>query len=238
MKELRCLSEPGRVAFTDYLQRIRQGASEEPPVAELSREPFSIEFLPLVQVDESLVFPTRYQMGEYLNTVLKGIDRNTLLANQGIWDYLTLLWFNQVCPQNEGQRSIRENARYIVSPDRTDYYRHLVLCAWELYSLHGIYSRLFLECPPHIHNDWTEQLASRQEIITNKALIEAADRLYWDKNQQRPKTGATDRNRPGNVRRLVLVMRQLDLTYDLHAMSVDEIVSLLPPREFRRWRSS
>jgi len=236
VKELRCLSELGCDAFTNYLSRVRQGASEGPPVSTLNQEPFSTEFIPAVQADESLVFLTRYQMGEYLNTILKGIDRNTLLANHGIWNYLTLLWFDQLCPESGGHRAVRENARYIVSPDRTDYYRHLVLCAWDLYSLHRAYSRLSLECAPHIHNDWTEQLASRQEIITNKALIEAIDKLYWDNNQQRPKTGATDRNRPGNVRRLVLVMRQLDLTYDLHAMSVDGILSLLPSREFKRWR--
>ena len=164
-----------------------------------------------------------------------GIDRNTLLVHHGIWDYLTLLWFDQFCPSNEGQRRIRENARYIVSPDRTDYYRHLVLCAWELYSLHGIYSRLFLECPPHIHNDWTEQLASRQDIITNKALIEVTDRLYWDGRRRGPKTGATDRHRLGNVRRLVRVIQQLDLTYDLYAISPDEISRLLP-EEFDIWK--
>lgn len=239
MKELRELTEQGRSVFVDYLQRIRQGLSEQPSVSELSREPFSIEFLPAVQIDESLVFSTRYKMGQYLNTVLEGIDRNNLFSHHGIWEYLTVIWFNQLCPcNNEGLRSVRENAKYLVSPDRTDYYRHLVLCAWDIYSLHGIYSRLFLDCPLPVHNDWVEQLASRQEIITNRALIETIDRLYWDDSRQRPKTGATDRHQPGNLRRFVQIVRQLDLTYDLHTMSVEEILSLLPAGEFNRWRGS
>jgi hypothetical protein len=37
------------------------------------------------------------------------------------------------------------------------------------------------------------------------------------------------------VRRLVAVIQQFDLTYDLYAMTADQILTLLPP-EFDRWR--
>lgn len=236
MIELRCLTESGRSLFTEYLQRIKIGSSEPPPQDELTHESYSTGFSPVVEVNENLVFSTRYELGEYLNEIFNRIDRNNLLSNCGIWDWLALLWFDKICPENQGRRNVRETARYIVSRDRTDYYRHLILCAWDLYSLHGTYSRLFLKCPPYIHNDWTEQLASRQDIITNKGLIETADRLYWDNNRGRPKRGATDRNRQGNVRRLVRVIAQLDLTYDLHAMSADKILLLLP-EEFDVWKN-
>jgi len=235
MKDLLCLTDSGRKIFAEYLQRIRSGGSESPPRDELSREPYSTAFSSAIQVDESTNFSSRIELGEYLHRTFQKSDRNTLLSNYGIWDWLALLWFDNICPLDQGIRKVRETARYILSRDRSDYYRHLILGSWDLYSLYGLYSRLFLNCPPYIHNDWTEQLASRQDIITNKGLIEAVDWLYWDDKRGRPKIGATDRKRQGNIRRLIMVIGQLDLTYDLHAMSADEILLLLP-EEFDLWK--
>ena len=235
MMELRSLSEAGRDRFAEYLEELRNGSSKEVPLSELNVDPYSSRFAVSGQVDEERTFATRLEMAEYLDGVLTGIDRNALLVDAGIWDWLTVLWFDVVCSRTQGQRRVRENARYIVSSDRTDYYRHLIRCTWELHSLHGRHSRIFLASHPYILNDWTEQLASRQDIVSNRGMIEAIDTLYWDNTRQQPKTGATDRKRAGNLRRLITVLAQLDLTYDLHAMSAADITALLP-REFDVWR--
>jgi hypothetical protein len=79
-------------------------------------------------------------------------------------------------------------------------------------------------------------LVSRQNIITNEALIEAFDRLYWDSQSNHPKSGAQSRRRGGNFRRLLSFIQQVELTYDLHAMSDDEILTLLPV-EYNAWKS-
>jgi hypothetical protein len=50
-----------------------------------------------------------------------------------------------------------------------------------------------------------------------------------------PKRGVLTRTRPGNLRRLIAVIDQFDLTYDLYATSPDDILTLLPP-EFDRCR--
>lgn len=237
MTELRSLTEDGRRQFVEYLQRQKAGSGEAPPLSRLGSEPFSREFEVPVGFDATRGFPTRYQLGAYVNSILSSVDRTSVLRDHGIWDWLSLAWFEQLCPLHQGTRKVGETARYVVSSDRTDYYRHLVRHAWDLYGLHGVYSRLFLECPPHKNNDFVEKLACRQDIITNKPLIEAADSLYWDRRRGRPKTGATNANRPGNVRRFVRVVQQLGLTYDLHSMSAAQILSLLP-REFQAWRRS
>jgi hypothetical protein len=143
-----------------------------------------------------------------------------------------------MCPfESDGSRKVLENAKYICSLDYTDYYRHLVAAAYDLYSLYGDKSRLFLSTPLNIHSDFVEQYASRQERITNKALIEVLDRLYWDPEKNRPKRGAQSRNRPGNFRRLQSFISQIDLTYDTHPMSAEEIMALLPA-EYDSWKSS
>ena len=82
-----------------------------------------------------------------------------------------------------------------------------------------------------------QQLASRMQVVSNHSLVEVVDRLYYDSAPNgtgRPKRGALTRTRPGNLRRLVAVIQQFDLTYDLYAMSPDEILDLLPD-EFTRW---
>lgn len=77
------------------------------------------------------------------------------------------------------------------------------------------------------------------KVISNRSLIEAVDRLYFDPASEeggRPKRGALTRTRPGNVRRLVAVSDQFDLTYDMYAMSCQQILDLLPA-EFDKWRA-
>ena len=98
---------------------------------------------------------------------------------------------------------------------------------------------MFLHGPLHQHGDFSEQLASRMELITNRSLIEAVDRLYFSPRPDggTTKRGAATRSRPGNVRRLIVVVQQLDLTYDLYAMTSEQILSLLPS-EFDAWRGN
>jgi hypothetical protein len=81
-----------------------------------------------------------------------------------------------------------------------------------------------------------EQLASKQSIILGKSLVQVADTLYWDNHSQRPKTNASNREVPGNARRLVAVIWQLELTYDVYSMSADKILELLPA-EFEQWKA-
>jgi hypothetical protein len=84
--------------------------------------------------------------------------------------------------------------------------------------------------------DIWEQLASRQEIITNLGILGTATLLYLDTKKDRPKRGAASTKRkPGTLRRFVDLIQQLDLTYDLYSMQPTEILGLLPA-EFDGWR--
>lgn len=130
-----------------------------------------------------------------------------------------------------------ELARHILSQHAQKYYRHLLAGPYRLLQIHGENARVFLCGPLPQHGDFSEQLASRMQLISNRSLIEVVDRLYYDLSAEgtgHPKRGALTRTRPGNLRRLVAVIQQFDLTYDLYAMSPDEILELLP-HEFTRW---
>ena len=83
--------------------------------------------------------------------------------------------------------------------------------------------------------DIVEQISARQEMITNKAVVEAATKLYFDDKTKRPRTGASGKG-PGSARRLVDLLNQFDVTWDMYSMSSSELISMLPD-EFSKFIS-
>ena len=159
------------------------------------------DFLALPFEDDAEVelrdFSSRFELAQYLCNVLPDAGP-ALDHNRGLWSWLGLFYFEQICPrQADGSRAIGEVYRYILSQDYRDYYRHLLAMPYVIYRLHGRFSRSILSPPVHKHGDFAEQLASRQEIITNRGLIEAVDHLYFapDGAGGAPKRGATNRKK-------------------------------------------
>jgi len=235
---VRIFSEQGIDSFREYIHEFKDNPHVSRP--NLNFDPYSSEFQPTVYIDENKTFSTRMEMGEYLTISFRAekIDRNDIIGNHALWTWLSYIWFDQLCPIINGTRRIRETPRYICSHDYTDYYRHYVAASYDICSLHGEQnSRLFLYNPAYEHNDFIEQIASRQYIISNLNLVKVFHRLYWDSNLNRPKRGAQSRRRPGNHRRFVKIIGQLELTYDIYTMVPDEILNLLPG-EFNSWKDS
>lgn len=239
MAIIRVLTDRGTELFRDYIMEVKVDFKKSPPVDKLSHSPWSSEFTPRIELD-SLSATTRTELGKYLVDLFEayGVDRQDILNNPGIWSWFALLWFDSLCPvKSDGSRKILETSKYVCSSDYTDYYRHLVAASWDIYYLHRGNSRLFLWTPLYIHSDFIEQYASRQNIITNKALIEVLNRLYWDSKSNCPKKGAQNRKKAGNFRRLLSFVQQVELTYDIHAMSAKDILALLPS-EYDPWKGS
>jgi len=239
IKNVRVLSRKGEEAFIDFIVRVKAGSTDPAPVETLGKSPFSQEFSPYVEVPNEPPSDVRMGIGKYLFDLFEAndIQRGELLSNPGMWSWLALIWFDKLCQIGiDGLRKPGEVSRYVCSSHYTDYYRHLIASSWDIYSLHQDKSRLFLWTPLYLHNDFIEQLASRQDIITNKPLIETFDLLYWNVAKNRPKRGVQGRNRPGNFRRLLQFIQQIELTYDLRAMTKEEILDLLPP-EFNSWKA-
>jgi hypothetical protein len=79
-----------------------------------------------------------------------------------------------------------------------------------------------------------EQLASRKELVTNRAVADVATKLYYDSATGSFKRGAGSDTK-GAARRLAALFNQLDLTFYLYGMACDELIALLP-KEFDRFR--
>jgi hypothetical protein len=116
------------------------------------------------------------------------------------------------------------------------YNRHLLLGPYNIYLIHGDRAPLLLSGPINKTSSYYVELSSRQGLITNQGIIEAANLLYFDPKQKKPKRGAalTER-KPGTLLRFIDVIQQFDLTHDLYSMTGEEILDLLPS-EFDEWK--
>jgi len=236
MITLRNFTRQGINEFSNYINLVRLDSNSPKP--DLNKSPYSEEFVPQVEVDEFPTFLTRLEMARYLDSRFRNVDISSenIIAEHGVWTWIAYLWFDILCPPStNGERIVKENSRYICSQDYTDYYRHYIAAAYVIYTIHGFEnSLLFLNCPLNVHNDYVEQLAARQFIISHPNIIKAAHRLYWDRSNNRPKRGAQSRNRLGNLRRFIKFIQQIELTYNVFNMNDTEIFHILPS-EFDSW---
>ena len=177
---------------------------------------------------------------------LAGLPSESVDYNQGLWGWLSLYYFPHLCPpDDDGKQNPLKEQLYI--PPKVDqplayrtYYRHLIAGPYRIRRLHGQESQALLWGPIDKHQDLLEQLAARQDLITNKEFIKAVVQLYFCREGNgawSPKRGAVTRTRPGNLRRLKELLDQLDRTCDLYGLTAEQFLDLLPD-EYAHWRRS
>jgi hypothetical protein len=234
---LRKLNDRGLREFEAW---IEEGAPSSRPQHLLTDPATSSPFTPEVRVPRN-VSGSRYDFGAMLVQLFAELDPVSISHDRFFWTSLALLWFDQICPPFSTGRRVNKPYHYILSEDYRHYYRHLVRSPWQLVRDHGTYAKLLLlpprdnPYPLRIHGEVLEQLGGRQSVLRSRALIEEANRLFADKSTGRPRKGVAGSGR-GSARRLGLVLRQFDLTYDVENMPDGRLVRILP-REFDRWRA-
>jgi len=222
-------------AFLDW---ISSNPNSEPDLSFLNDESlveqkFGVEFNPKKK------FPNRLGLAKYIYGKLSQCEIENPERNKGLWVWLSLLYFDQLCPPNsKGVRKPGERARWI--PDLTSwmrYYRHLVVGPYRIFAAHKDEPELLvaiLANDPSTSGDLYEQIASRQQLITNRNVVETINRLYFDEKKKKLKRGAGGKEK-GGARRLADTLNQFDLTYDLYSVDTDTLVKLLP-NEFSRFK--
>ena len=235
--KFRKLNEAGISAFRDY---IRDGAEGPPPLHLLENPETSAPLKPVIQPGSGQ-FDDRYMFGVYLNSLLKEFDSAAISGDAGLWSALALYWFDRLCPPDaNGNRTPKQEYLYVLSSDYRHYYRHLVRSPWQLVKNHGDASRFLLISPRKqahplsVHGEILEQFGGRQQVLASRPIVRAANKLYFDKQKSRPRTGVAGNGR-GSARRFGLVLRQLDLTYDPECMTDSAFIGILPD-EFEKWR--
>lgn len=233
MSKVRSLNARGIEELRQFLGQIREGAEFRANPAILYLDDYTTRLPRTIEV-EPRAFATKFDAARYLSGALAEIPG--VGDDVGLWSWLALFYFDQLSPVDaSGKRRPREDYHYIPSRSGWENDRHLLAGPCKLFAMHGANARLLLHPPVHQHGAFVYDLGFRRDLITNRGLIEAIDLLYWDPRRNAPKRGATTASRPGNLRRLIAVVQQLDFNYDLHGMRAEEILALLPP-EFDPWK--
>jgi len=238
--KLRRFNADGVAQFALYRSRLALEPSLPPPL-QLLEDSALTEIMPGDVDVPARSFTNRLEAGTFLNQLIETAGINLPERDQGLWTWLTLFYFDEVCPADgNGNRSPQNEARLLAQVDNFQrFYRHLLLGPFLIVRAHRdepSRAIAFLCKPLWEPGEIVEQLASRKELVTNRAVAEAATRLYYD-----PATGSFKRGAGSSVkgapRRLAALLNQLDITWYLYGLSVDELLNLLP-KEFDRFRSA
>ena len=233
---VRILNDEGIRKFRQYLEDLREGSASAPPRDILTDAWCSAKLTINIEI-ENKTFSNRMEAAKYLYEILRPLGHSKMDQNVGLWSWLSLYYFDQVCPPIAGgKRRPGHISRHILDLDSRRYYRHLLAGPVNVFKLHGNKALLLLGNPVHRPTKFFEEFSSRQVFITNSGVIEAANLLYYDYQKNIAKRGAAVTTRKaGTVHRFIDVIQQLDLNYDLYSMNGEEILGLLPP-EFNKWK--
>lgn len=199
------------------------------------------EIQPFIAIEQR-IFDSRYTAAEYLYNLFKDSALSDIERDRGLWAWLSLFYFDELCPTNtKGERKPGQIARWIPETGVSwRYYRHLLAGPYRIYMAHSDSPgrALLVLCGPlHQPGDIVEQIASRQEIVTNGGIMEAVSNLYYDTSSSKPKRGAATKEGKGTVRRFTDILNQFDVTWDLYSLEAQDVLQLLPD-EFSRFRMS
>ena len=238
--KLRKFSSKGVALLEEYLSSLETDPDNPIPY-ELLENPKYTELFGVPTDIARKHFGTKLAASEYLDRVLTMTKVSEVSRDVGLWSWLTLLYFDELCPADtKGQRVPKERARYVPQPSNYQrYYRHLLLGPYLTYRANRdkpTRAMAFLCRELHILDDIVGQLSARSERVKNPGIVELATRLYFDPAKSTTRKGAGGKG-PGSPRRLADVLDQFDLTWDLYAMSADEFLKVLPS-EFDRFRNT
>jgi hypothetical protein len=236
MTDLRRFNEAGLLAFQAFLDAVPSGA-ETDQLDQISADPAYTEVVePFVTV-ERRNFDSRLELARYLDGQFDTAQLRPPPSDGGLWSWLACFYFLEICPKSRDGRLVPgASARWISrSSDWRRYYRHLVAGPFGIYRAHRDYPEraLSLLCQhPGRPGELVEQLASRQQVVTNSAIVGTATRIFVD-----PATGRLRRNSSGkgkgSPRRFVAILDQFDVTWDLSSLTAPELDNMLPA-EFKQ----
>lgn len=242
MSEIRRFTDSGLIAAREFLNQLRQG--EDLDVEELlSSEAHSVQMVADADY-EVTSFDDRQQAAEYFHMLLEPLTANypDLELDAGLWTWLSIKWLSFLAPidPSTGERLVRQTERYVLTPHSYQtYYRHYLSGPYRILKAHRedvSRVRAVLATPVTSPGEVVEQIASKQDIISNPSLMAAVTALYVDPATNRLKRGSGGSN-GGSPRRLSDVLYQFDQTWDTSAMDPNEILALLPV-EFDRFKTA
>ena len=189
------------------------------------------ETIPALITIEPKRFPTRREAAEYLTNCLAPLPPDEVAHDAGLWSWLSLYYFDEVCPARYGQRKVKNDYTYIFEPrNPRHFYRHLLFIAWYAHGVARPHDRLYMNVPLASLDKVTDEVMKRLYLTRIPCIFDVLDRIYWDASRGKARSGIASYSgvRPGDLtHRFPIRIRQLEKTYDLQSLTADQLIELL-----------
>jgi hypothetical protein len=232
----RRLNAHGIKQFDSFLVSLRDDSSLDAPTGLLTDVATSAPIDAEVDA-EPREYHSRLEVAEHLNRILR-MDSTNLRSDPGFWTWMSLCWFETLCPSQNGRWQPGQTNRWIAElEDPRKACWHILAGPYQVYRAHRddpTRAMSLLSGPPQQMGSLVTLIASRPSLVTCKAVVGVATRLYYDSTNGRNRPGLSGKE-PGSPRRFADILSQLDLTWDLHSLTTEELLELLPP-EFDAFR--
>ena len=218
--------------FREYLRLAREDATASVQWDLLQDPSLTEEVNPPAEVD-AISFQTKREAATYLHKLLREIPKQTVIEDQGLWTWLSLYFFDSICPKRDGKRTIRNDYTYIYEPKNTrHFYRHLLFISWRILDIAPINNQLLLDRSVASLDKISSEIMKRLYLTRIPCFFELVEKIYRDPKTNRARKGIVDTtriNRGDLSHRLPTCIRQLEKTYDLHSLTADQLLDLLGP---------
>lgn len=227
---LRQFNKSGIDAFRGFLAACRENPKEQLPKGLLESDEHTL-LVPGEIIVEPREFSSRREAADYFHDVLSPLSPDAVRKDVGMWTWLSLFYFDQICPIGNGNRKVRNDYTYIYMPDDSRYfYRHLLFIAWQVKHVAPEHNRLFLDSSLVTLDKLTTEVFKRLYLTRIPCLFELLDRLYWDSANSRPAKGIVSPNKVSAgdlMHRFPTRIRQLEKTYELQSLDADQLLEIL-----------
>src|SRR5262245_26273741 len=141
---VRQFNQSGLKAFRDLLDGTREHPSG-PVDRRILVDPGLTEIVaPEIDIAPQR-FTTRGDAAAYLAKHLAPLRDDDVSRNAGLWSWLSLFYFDEVCPPKNGVRAVRNDYSYVFEPTNPrHFYRHLLYIAWYALRTAKPYERLYM----------------------------------------------------------------------------------------------
>ena len=235
--QLRRFNVAGLDRFKAFLAAARVDGAANVPWEVLEDDVLTEPMDALVQLDRP-GFRTKREMVTYLRDRLQVLPERGLMRDAGLWTWLAMFYFDDLCPVQDGKRKVLSDWYYIYMVDQMLYwYRHLIVNPYEIYSRAQGFDEAFLTGPPSVLGGFSENTMRSLYVTRIDCIWEVMQRLYFDPRRGTVKPGVAKTSgspKAGDLSRLGRRIRQLEKTYDLQSLNADRFLALLGD-EFKPW---
>lgn len=234
-------TERGLADFESFLQQARDNPSQE-----IAKD-LIFSAANATPVKGAVLFARvngsqRLHAAQYVDAILERTgERQELESSVGFWAWLVAANFNLLCPKDEKTRCFRigTDLSYWIPRlrDNRRRQRHRLSGPYFTFRAHQADPREamgVLGSKINGYHDLNERILSKEEFATSASVVWVVTDLYYAPSTSSLKKGVSGSS-AGSSRRLVDILNQFALTYDLGALSGAQLLTMLP-KEFDRFR--